>query len=197
MNLTPYQYLRDGNDLEPMDERHVRMIHSVLVSESPTSVANIGVANGYSSIATLEAVAQGHVSLAFFVDIRLRECFKKLLPPNLDGHLLLCEQNSKDFGAKAECWIIDGCHAQGAIDDYENARKVDARIVIAHDTAPTWSPHSQWGAIKIGERMRSDAVVYFEDHKDRPGELTKRGLTIAFYYTPKEDTLRNLQALNV
>lgn len=202
MNLVPYAHLRDGNDMEPMDERHVRMIHSILVSESPTSVANIGIANGYSSVATIEAISSGHVKVGYFVDIRLRDCFKQLLPNDRGGtvegmpRFRLHEQNSQDFTGIAECWIIDGDHQSGAEIDFNKARASMARIIIAHDTAPDWAPGCQWGAIKIGQLMRETATTCFEDHKDRPGELTKRGLTIAFYYQPKEETLRNLQELN-
>lgn len=196
MNLSPYLHLRDGNDMEPMDERHVRMIHSVLVTEQPASVVNIGVANGFSSVATIEAIRSGYTAMGFFVDTALRECFKKLIPSIDDSRFRLCEQNSKDFTGVAECWVIDGDHRDGAITDYENARKSLATIIIAHDTCETWVPDHQQGAIEIGRRMKKDAVCYFEDWQDRPGELTKRGLTIAFYYQPKPETLHNLQQLN-
>jgi hypothetical protein len=195
MNLQPYMHLRDGNDLEPMDERHVKMIHSVLVTECPGSVVNIGIANGFSSVATIQAILTDHVQSGFFIDLTLRECFKKLLPP-LDPRFYTLETNSRDFHATAECWVIDGDHRDGAIVDYDNARKSQARIVIAHDTNEAFCPEHQAGAIEIGRRMKKDSVCYFEDWQDRPGELTKRGLTIAFYYQPKEETMRNLQELN-
>jgi hypothetical protein len=196
MNLAPYAKLRDGNDLESMDERHVQMIYSVLCSEgSPQSklnVVNIGIANGYSSIATLQAAREGIIDYARFVDVSIRECFRRLITSDISTYCLPLEKNSRDLDCQADVWIIDGDHQKGAVDDYNKARTNGAKIIIAHDTCETWCPAQQWGAIEIGRLMRNDATLFFEDWSDRQGEMTKRGLTIAFYYAPPATTIDKL-----
>lgn len=200
MNFDRWKHLIDP-DRVAMDWRHVQMIHSVLVSERPESIVEIGTFWGFSSTAIVEAVEQcPEIKRATFVDMNYTPQFKDCILPALnqqEGLQFSCYTGlSSEFSGSGDCWIIDGDHHQYAVMDYGLARRNGAKIIIAHDTNPNLHQENNWGSIQIGKIMLQDAVCVFNDCKYRgDDEHTDRGLSIAFYQPPKPETYEALKKL--
>lgn len=198
MNFERWSHLTypiQANDttMERMDFRHVQIIHALLMSERPKSVVEIGIANGFSTAAIIEAIEAGVEMEVDLIDATVRDCVKTSIQgiPGITIH----QMDSQSYEKRPECWIIDGNHREVASNDYANARKAEAQIIIAHDTNPEFEPTEQFGSIAIGKRMREESVCFFEDKQHRHREFTNRGLTIAFYRPPKVGTFAAMYSL--
>ena len=200
MNFDRWKHLQDNDPPAPhcMDWRHVMMIHAVLINERPKSVVEIGIWNGFSTAASVEAIELGFEMKIDFVDKQfrdpIREIVKSIKKPE---SVRMLDIDSAQYNGSPECWIIDGDHGNGAAIDYHHARTRAARIVIIHDTNPECRPDRHPGSIEIGGKLKRDAVCYFEDLKLREKENTERGLVIGFFYEPGADTIEALQKLAI
>ena len=192
MNRSRWDHLWE--DCHAMDWRHVRMIHAVLMGERPPSVVEIGCYRGFSTAAIIEAIEAGAVGGAHLVDKELSRELLDAIKPVIE-RISLHECKSADFAGNGDCWIIDGDHGDPAHGDYAMARKGGARAIIIHDSISPEYREGHHGAIAISNKLRTEAVTYFEDTKKRPGERTDRGLLIGFFYQPKAETLAALMGI--
>ena len=181
-----------------MDWRHVCMINAVLVSETPSSILEIGCARGFSTSAIIEAVeATGGIKRVDLVDpqptLHLVNAVLSARPTHISAQFKIHAQHSQSFQGNHECWIIDGDHDEGALIDYLNSRTAKARIIVIHDTASRETIGKHHGAWEIANKLKIEALAWFEDKKKREGEFTDRGLVIGFF---GEYKTRTMQLLN-
>jgi hypothetical protein len=200
MNLDRWKHLANPPDLSDstsMDWRHVQMINAVLTIERPMSVVEIGCGRGFSTSAIIEALEfSKNLGMADLVDIEFTESVKKIvLLSECRDRIYFKRMSSNDYDGSPSVWVIDGDHRGQAIWDYQKAKTAKALVIIMHDTCPQWCPDSQFGSIEAGKMLRNDCRVLFEDYKERPGELTHRGLTIGFFYQPGWKILQRLEEL--
>lgn len=201
MNFERWKPLQDfSTPPDCMDWRHVQMVHAVLTNEWPKSIVEIGCARGFSSSAIFEAVEMsGAIRTVDLVEPRpsilLSNAVLSVKPDHSFAKFTIHPYCSREYPASPECWIIDGDHWDGAIIDYNNATSRRARIVIIHDSNSFKSLGGHEGSYKIAERLKLDAVKFFEDKEDRAPEWTRRGIVIGFFYEPKPETLKALEEL--
>lgn len=181
-----------------MDWRHVEMIHAVLCHELPASVVEIGTYRGASTSAIMEAMeAHPQINRAMLVDYAFQ--IPEWVTATVKNRV---EMFAGDFalmhGHRADCWIIDGNHEmQPACQDLRSALHGGAKIIIVHDThtAAAIGVGGHDGAAFIAAQLKSKYPC-FADALKRDGELTHRGLLIAFVgMNPKPETLAALAAL--
>lgn len=198
MNWDKWKILEDNNTpRDCMDRRHAEMLKAMLIAEVPESIVEIGCCNGFSTTAICEAAqAQSTIKTLDMCDPRITRGMLWVASDILKAgvKVTLIPQPSCVYKGSPQCWIIDGDHVHGALFDYELARSREARIITVHDSHnPDIEPH--WGAIEIAQRLEKEAVYFWHDAKDRPGELTKRGFSIGFFYTPSAKTIEHLNAI--
>lgn len=181
-----------------MDWRHVEMIHAVLCHELPASVVEIGTYRGASTSAIVEAMeAYPEIAHATLVDYapQIAEWVTATVKDRVE---IFVGDSALMHGQYAGCWIIDGGHElEPAKQDLHTALKgVNGRIIIVHDTrTAAMGVGGHDGAAFIAQYL-SAAHQCFSDDKMRDGELTHRGLLIAFVgMNPKSETLAALAAL--
>lgn len=198
MNWDKWKVLEDGNTpRDCMDRRHAEMLKAMLLGEVPATVVEIGCCNGFSTTAVAEAVTEGaRIGHFDMCDPRVTNgmlwvaSYILRAGTQVDIHA----KASCIYGGSPECWLIDGDHVHGALFDYELARFRKARIITVHDSHNA-DLERHWGAVEIANRLEKEAVHFWHDAADRPGELTNRGLSIGFFYQPKPETLKALDEL--
>lgn len=179
-----------------MDWRHVEMIHAVLCNELPASVVEIGTYRGASTAAIVEAMeTYPQIEHATLVDYAFQ--MPAWVTQSVARNVSMYAGDSSGIrGLKADCWIIDGDHGEGAHRDLATALMGDARIIFVHDThTKNMGVTGHDGAAAIAADLKRDHAT-LEDNAFRVCELTHRGLLVAFIgCQPKPETVAAWRAL--
>ena len=177
-----------------MDERHVKIIHNLVMECNFKCVVEIGCYSGFSTVALIESLNKGKL-----FDVHLIEPYptQKLLSAlsmckNRERILLhekqarqaLKEDRAEDFVSEIDLIIIDGDHSLGGAGaNLLFCLRNNVPNIIAHDTNKDKldkQKHPCWGAELIGHALRNHKdYMCAEDLKTRPNESTDRGLLFA------------------
>ncbi len=199
MNYERWKHLRDTHTPPHcMDWRHVLMINALLTHEKPSSVVEFGCWRGYSSSAVIEALEE-------CPEIKQAEFYDPDIQPDLIAHhnpprVYVHKKPSREYPGHAKCWLIDGDHWQGAIEDYKMARGRKAEIIVIHDTHSHYVMGAHDGSRDIGGFLQIEAKHTFLDCRIRPNEFTQRGLLIGWFKEPAPgvmDALRNASLVSL
>ena len=178
-----------------MDERHVNIIHNIVMENNFKTIVEIGVYVGYSTCALLSALDKGKK-----FDLHLVEPyqFRPEETSNLDETISYCANKeavnvhnleSDIFWSEAcpsdiDLIIIDGDHRiPGASTDFFYTLKNDVPNIISHDSNPP--PEKEWAKYCDGSKIIADILKshkdfkFLEDKESRAGERTYRGLLYA------------------
>jgi hypothetical protein len=173
------------------------MLKEMLWRESPESVVEIGCCNGFSTTAIAEAVEAGAKIKRFdMCDPRVTHGMLWVASYILRAgvEVNIHHKPSCLYDGRPDCWLIDGDHVHGALFDYQLARSRDAKIITVHDSHNA-DLVRHWGAVEIADRLKNECVYFWHDAKEREGELTQRGLSIGFFYTPDSSTIAALDRI--
>ena len=180
-----------------MDERHVNIIHNIVMENNFKTIVEIGTYIGYSTCALLAALDKGKQ-----FNLHLVETNKEVIDKHLSKVTGLCTNkgaikihNSKsNFFWSSACpkdidlVIIDADHKiSGASTDLFYTLKNNIPNIISHDSN-AWV-NKEWGKYCYGSKIIADILKshkdfkVLEDKESRVGERTFRGLV----YATKED----------
>ena len=189
LNLNKYSFTRECDFPQwLMDERHVNIIHNLVMECDFDHIVEIGCYSGFSTVALIESLNKGKL-----FDLHLIEPYptQKLLSAlsmcENSKRILLHEHQSKyilNQIGKTDLIIIDGDHSlDGAGGDLLFSLRNSIPNIIAHDTNEDKSDKDKYpclGAGLIGHVLRKhEDYMSVEDFKTRAGEVTDRGLLFA------------------
>ena len=161
------------------DLRHVNLLHRLLKDLRVKSAAEIGSFRGHSTVAFLEEAKRGMETHIVELNptpelLRLLESLEPKQRPLLHQEPFW-EANIQNL----EFVFIDGDHQWPAIADGLQAAAQGIPLIAMHDTADL-SEKSSWGAHLLARVLRQQTNrVWFEDNKERHGELTRRGFGLS------------------
>ena len=165
-----------------MDERHVRIIHNIIMENDFKTVAEIGCYTGYSTIAIVEAINKGKDFTAHLIDWNITKQLSTLLsmcahPSKIKFHQEISQQILPSL-KKIDLIIIDGDHTiNGAGYDLFFALENEIPNIVAHDTNA--QPNCR-GSELIGMVYKNHKdFMCLEDKLFRENENTERGLLFA------------------
>jgi hypothetical protein len=178
-----------------MDERHVNIIHNIVMENNFKTIVEIGVYAGYSTCALLAALDKGKQFNLHLVepwqyrpeetsnlDEAIGWCTNKetIKIHNVDSDTFWSHACPKDI----DLVIIDGDHSiPGASTDLFHVFKNDIPNIISHDSNPPL--FLEWGNNCYGSKIIADILKshkdfnFLEDKESRVGERTYRGLLYA------------------
>lgn len=190
MNWARWEFTRDNNNPPwAMDDRHVEMVAAALFHLPIDSAFEIGLLNGRSTVAFVEAAERRDAEncdqfdqLSFY-DINFTVAAKQVIsriPNCVETQIMTfeaCYGMETDFMIKShDLWMIDGDHDYGAVkNDIAFATECGAKVLVLHD-----SHHKDFPGIgKAIEEFRSEHKWGFAhaDFAERPREQTHRGIT--------------------
>tara|TARA_R110000751_G_scaffold57571_1_gene122064 strand:+ start:321 stop:911 length:591 start_codon:yes stop_codon:yes gene_type:complete len=178
-----------------MDERHVNIIHNIVMDNNFKTIVEIGSYMGYSTCALLAALDKGK---QFNLHLVEPWQYRPEETSNLDEAIDWCTNKeaikihnlqSDAFWSSAcpkdiDLVIIDGDHhIPNAATDFFHALKNDIPNIISHDSNPPLD--KEWGKSCYGSKIIADILKShkdfksLEDKESRAGERTYRGLLYA------------------
>lgn len=178
-----------------MDERHVNIIHNIVMENNFKTIVEIGSYMGYSTCALLAALDKGkQFNLHLVEPWQYRPEETSNLDEAIDwctnkGVIKIHNLESDVFWSIAcpediDLVIIDGDHQiPGASTDLFHALKNDIPNIISHDSNPPLD--KEWGKSCYGSKIIADILKShkdfksLEDKESRAGERTYRGLLYA------------------
>lgn len=159
-----------------MDRRHILWIYEILTRMGVERTLEIGVYSGCSSSAFVHAgVVDAH-----FCDVTRRADAMQVI----DGHGTFHQRKGCDVLRDEKPFdlvFVDGAHDFASVSDELTALMVNPpEIIVAHDvnSSAVGFPHCE-GAAYLWEYLQQWGWHCIVDAKDRPGEITKRGMLVA------------------
>ena len=159
-----------------MDRRHILWIYEILTRMEVERTLEIGVYSGCSSSAFVHAgVVDAH-----FCDVTRRADAMQVI----DGHGTFHQRKGCDVLRDEKPFdlvFVDGAHDFASVSDELTALMDNPpEIIVAHDvnSSAVGFPHCE-GAAYLWERLQVLGWHCIVDAKDRPGEMTKRGMLVA------------------
>ncbi len=173
-----------------MDLRHVYLLNDILKCWEFKSALEIGSFNGSSSTAFIEAINSGEglgkSGRAIFCDVSVR--------PSLLRVVKNCKDPSRARITPQPSWevlktsmdfdfiFVDGCHdIQSVSVEFAHLKRRRPLCIMGHDTNATQAGHLHCeGAEMLRKELQKDAGYFcLSDSKQRPDEMTERGLFFA------------------
>ena len=176
-----------------MDERHVNIIHNIVMENNFKTIVEIGPYVGYSTCALLAALDKGKQ-----FNLHLVESWEDVIDTNLSKAVGLCANKGaiKIHSLKSDVFwssacpkdidlvIIDADHdIPYASTDLFYTLKNNIPNIISHDSN-AWV-NKEWGKYCYGSKIIADILKshkdfkFLEDKESRVGERTYRGLLYA------------------
>jgi len=172
-----------------MDERHVNIIHNLVMECNFNHVVEIGCYSGFSTVALIESLNKGklfdlhlvepHPSQALYAAVSM--CKNK-------ERIFLHKKESKNALGdidKIDLLIIDGDHTMAGVgEDLLHVLKKEIPNIFAHDTNSP-NVNAEWGAHCTGAELVGATLsnhknyMSITDQEYRDGERTERGLFFA------------------
>lgn len=159
-----------------MDRRHILWIYEILKRMKVERTLEIGVYSGCSSSAFVHAgVVDAH-----FCDVTRRADAMQVI----DGHGTFHQRKGCDVLRDEKPFdlvFVDGAHDFASVSEELTALMDNPpEIIVAHDvnSSAVGFPYCE-GAAYLWERLQAWGWHCIVDAKDRPGEITKRGMLVA------------------
>jgi hypothetical protein len=187
MDFTRYEFTLDCDHPDWIaDKRHVEIIHQILIRNDFKRVAELGSYTGFSTAAFIEALNQGKDFKLHIIDPcptkQLRTLISMCKKPQ---NVILHTQKGEDVLAKWRDFdfvFVDADHSiKGAGADLLMLLRNETPNIMAHDTNLFNIGNNQGEGSDLIGRVLSSHKDYMciEDKKQRPNELTDRGLFFA------------------
>lgn len=162
-----------------MDRRHVQFIRWILASRLFRSVVEVGVYQGYSATATIDALRNGDIEAATFCDIVISDRARRLLESQGTAATIREERSDAVLGQRGQfdLAIVDGSHQRAVVAvETRLLLRSRAEAVIAHDT-------------NMGIYRNPDGSTGFDIGADGPS-LLKNAFQAAGYFCLEDNTCR-------
>lgn len=184
--ISPHGLPAHHETMMSMDTRHIACLRELLRIGFQT-VAEIGVWKGSASVAFCEALDDEDATSYLACDVGFQQEFLDVVSRVDRAKFRLCQQASTDFlkeETNIDFLFVDGDHsAATGIAEAELILANPPLVICGHDhhAAEVGFGNCEGPAITV-EALRNDGWTIFEDHADRPGEVTKRGFYAATKY---------------
>ena len=178
-----------------MDERHVNIIHNIVMDNNFKTIVEIGSYMGYSTCALLAALDKGK---QFNLHLVEPWQYRPEETSNLDEAIDWCtnKESIKIHNLQSDAFWSSACpkdidlvmidgdhHIPSASTDFFHVLKNNIPNIISHDSNPPLkrlATAKEWGSKIIADILKSHKDFKFlEDKESRAGERTYRGLLYA------------------
>lgn len=172
--------------LNSMDQRHVGIVHGVLMTKKFHNALELGSWRGASSTAFIEAINAHRLDQVTFCDLTIQDSLLDVISAcDYPGRVRVTTEYSWDVLESGEDYdfvLVDASH------DIESVGKELVRLVIrkplvvmAHDTSATAAGYESCEGAQLLKEVFQNMAGYrcLEDSAIRPGERTERGLFLA------------------